>query len=287
MIDIMEIIPQEGVRYSIINIIAYILGKVINDYMERYTKASHSWSPDRKCLIIMKNEFLFKRVLLMTNAKKNYATIQELQEGNKVPSEEGLDIKGLPLNKSGTNETTQNRLKKILYEDILNAENVDQVKVLKDLAVFEKEIYESLRTGQKTFYKPARINSASSYEDPMRIQGVKGAVVWNELRQELESIDLESRNSIDILKVNINKKNVDSIEDPYIRDKCKEMLNSPSFKTGINAISVPRDVEIPKWLVPYIDYTTIINDNISVFPLDPIGLHKMNLNNNYTNILRL
>lgn len=286
-----EIIPQEGLRYSIINILAYCLGHIINDYMEKYTKCSNSWSPDRKCLLIMKNEFLFKRMLL-TEAKKNYASIQEVQEGNIIPKGKGTDIKGLAMKKSTVNKQTQERLEEILYEDILNAgEQIDQVKVLKDLAKFEKEIFESLRNGYKTFYKPHRIKSINSYENPMRVFGIKQAIAWNSIRGEhLEAIDLEERNSIDIVKVNITPKNIDEIKDVYPNEyeKMKNLMNNdPNFGVGINGIGIPKNVDVPEWVIKFIDYTSIINDNLKLFPIEPLGIYRGNDNNNYTNIISL
>ena len=55
--------PNDNVRYSIINILAYILDRIINDYMERFCLNNHSLSKElnsgfnRKCKILMKNEF--------------------------------------------------------------------------------------------------------------------------------------------------------------------------------------------------------------------------------------
>ena len=57
LIDPMVIVPQDGLRYSIINIIAYCIGILVNDYMMKYCNNSHSTN-DRACLITMKNEFL-------------------------------------------------------------------------------------------------------------------------------------------------------------------------------------------------------------------------------------
>lgn len=53
----MIIIPQDGLRYSIINIIAYCLTILVNDYMSKYCQNSHTTN-ERPCLITMKNEFL-------------------------------------------------------------------------------------------------------------------------------------------------------------------------------------------------------------------------------------
>lgn len=50
--------PQDYLRYSIINMMGYIISFLINDYMEKFTQNNHSFSKDRKCFIFMKNEFL-------------------------------------------------------------------------------------------------------------------------------------------------------------------------------------------------------------------------------------
>ena len=97
----------------------------------------------------------------------------ELQEGNIIPDQKSLDIKGMDaFVKSSTNPTVQKRLKSILYDDILNSENIDQIKILKDIAKVEKEIFDSINAGRKEFFKPVKVKSLSSYENPMRIQGI-------------------------------------------------------------------------------------------------------------------
>ena len=57
LIDPMVITPQDGLRYTIINILAYCIGIIVNDYMERYCDNAHTTN-ERKCLIVLKNEFL-------------------------------------------------------------------------------------------------------------------------------------------------------------------------------------------------------------------------------------
>ena len=57
LIDPLVIIPQDGLRYSIINIISYCLTILVNDYMSKYCQNSHTTN-ERPCLITMKNEFL-------------------------------------------------------------------------------------------------------------------------------------------------------------------------------------------------------------------------------------
>ena len=56
------------------------------------------------------------------------------------------------------------------------------------------------------------------------------------------------------------------------------------IKNEITSIAMPLDVETPEWVLDFIDYNTIINDNIS-FPLDSLGIHEGKAN--YTNIVRL
>jgi hypothetical protein len=296
--NILQIIPQDNLRYSLINIMAHCLDLVINDYMLRFTKGNYSYADGKDCLIIMKNEFLFKRVLL-TDAKKNYASIQELQEGTKLDNVP--DIKGLAIDKASMNATTRKALKNILVEDILNIDQIDQVNIIKKIAILEDKIFKSLQSGEKNYYKPVTIKSISTYDDPTRIQGIKASIVWNYLRENLEAIDLDSRNAIDIVKVNINSNNISKIRDiyPNIYEKLVDLVGLPKekakncqyadlFKGSISAIAIPKDVKAPEWLREFIDYVSIINVNVKNFPIESIGIRRMGKDSiNYSNIISL
>ena len=78
--------------------------------------------------------------MLITEAKKHYASKMELQEGNTIPEDKSLDVKGMDaFVKSSMNPTIQAKLKKILYEDILNTEAIDPIQVLRDTSSITDE----------------------------------------------------------------------------------------------------------------------------------------------------
>src|SRR5699024_489790 len=110
------------------------------------------------------------------------------------------------------------------------------------------------------------------------IQSVRGALVYNKVKYDyMPGINMDERSSVDILKININKKNVGLIEqshpDTYLI--LQDLLSMPTFRDGIKAISLPPDIQIPDWLYNYIDYNTIVNDNLTPFPIETIGIKKM------------
>lgn len=297
VINPIVIIPHDGLRYSIISIMANALGDCINDFMYRYCCNSNSHLPqdadlpnkNAKCMMFMKNEFLMKRALL-TDAKKHYAAKLELQEGNVVPEEESLDVKGMEaFAKSTISDDTKTKLKKILYEDILNTPMIDQALVLRKIAIVENDIYKSIQNGEKLYYKPVKIRSASGYSDPMRIQGIKASIAYNELHEpDTEAIDLTIRNSVDIVKVEINKKNIGIIEEDFpgvYHRAITLMANNKYYAAGIDAIAIPLNEIVPAWVLPFVRYAEIINDNVAKFPLESIGLNRGNDHNNSTNIL--
>lgn len=287
-INPMRIIPQDNVRYSIINIMAYILDKVVNDYMVRFTKANFSYTDYIPCKIIAKNEFLFKRAIL--NGKKNYASYQEMQEGNRIPAKEALDVKGIKaLAKSDSPDSTKAALKKILIEDVFKADKIDQVKIIKDLAVVEHTILNSISSGSKEYYKPVNIKAIVSYDNPMRIQGIKASVVWNELRTgDMEVIDLDQRNHVEVAKVILNKSTVYKLQDyPEVYGKAVALLQKKEFAGGIAAIAIPISENVPEWLAQIVDVETIVTDNISGFPLEPLNIKRFNKPVSLSNILKL
>lgn len=284
--------PQEGFRYSIINILAYCISKMIRDYLIRYCINSGSINKDRaasKCYMISKNEYLFKRVLIV--AQKNYCDIQELQEGNIVPEKKQFTIMGMPIDKSTLNKGTRDALQKILYEDILKPGTIDQIQVLKKLCIFEREIIKGIQEGKKDYLKPVTVKSIDNYADPMRIFGIKAIMVYNELKDNSQAvIDIHARNNIYVVKLDISAKNIDRIKEvrPDKVDAILKLLEIKQFKDGIDIMALPLNEGVPEWLLEFVDYTELINSNMSNFPLDQIGISKIGKDAvNYSNILQL
>lgn len=284
------VMKQDWLRYSIINIMAYCLDILINDYMEKFTMNNNSYDPNRKCKILMKNEFTFMRIL-MTQVKKHYASLQEVQEGNIVPKDKQLDVKGIDcFAKSTIAQSTRDALSNILLEDILRADTIDQLKIIKHLAILEKHIIQSIHSGSTEYYKPVTIKSLATYKDPMRIQGIKASVVWNALKtDDLEGINMDERNAIWVVKCDLTLKNVDDLlgKYPEVKEKAIDVLNMREFGGKIDAIALPMDLEIPEWVKDIVDYKSIVNSNIGGFPIESIGIQRMgNRNINYTNIIQ-
>ena len=288
----LQIIPQDNVRYSLINIMTFVVSKLCNDYIESNTKNINSWSSDRKCKMYLKNEFLMKRMLL-TSVKKNYASILELQEGKSVPQtiENSLDVKGMDAFVKSTRPlSTRNALKEILYRDILTSDKIDQVQVLKDLAIFEKKLIASIYEGSKEYYKPLTVKALSAYNDPMKQQGVKAIIAWNALKDQNEpAINLNDRNAINVAKIILNNSMVDSLKEknPELYERAKLALQKEEFGGKIDAVAIPLDLKVPKWVMDILDIDSIITDNFKGFPLGSINIVKPSKDITYINLLKL
>ena len=291
-VDPMKIIPQDNVRYSLINIMTFIVSKLCNKYIEDSTKNNHSWSPDKKCKMYLKNEFLMKRMLL-TSVKKNYASILELQEGKAVPQtiENSLDVKGMEAFVKSTRPlSTRNALKEILYRDILTVDKIDQVQILKDLAIFEKQVIAAVYDGSIEYYKPAKVKALNAYDDPMKQQGVKAIMAWNDLRDPSEpAINLNDRNAINIAKVVLNTSMVESLKEknPELYERAVEVLKKDEWSGKIEAVALPLDLKVPQWLLDIVDIDSIVTDNLKGFPLGSVNIVKPNNNISYINLLKL
>lgn len=296
-------IPQDNMKFALINIMCYILSTVINLYMIDFTKQSKSYRSDSLCKINMKNEFYMARIML-TYAKKNYASLQILQEGNYL-GDGVLSVSGIPcLAKSSTSKDTQKALRKILLEDILTCDSVDQLKLIKDIAILEKTIYTELQSGSKKYYKPVIIKSMDNYKLPFRIQGIKAAIAWNYVKDnDFPGFNLGERNSLDVIKIKIDKYVLETIKDTYPQQyaKFKNILDPNSldlceetipinvvFRGSIDSIGLPKDLAVPEWLKIFIDYDAIITDNLSGFPLSSVGICQFgNKKATYSNVIHL
>lgn len=303
MINPLITTAQDNAKFALVNIMCYILSSVINLYMLDFTKESGSFRGESACRINMKNEFFMIRVM-MTDAKKHYASMQVLQEGNYLGT--GVpDIKGLDaLTKSSTAIDTRKALKKILVNDILTGDTVDQMKIIKDLAILEQQMFNDLRSGSKKYYKPLTVKSIDNYDDPSKIQGIKASLVWNYVKtSDLPGIDITARNGIDAAKIILTPQSLESIRYDYPEqyEKFMDLIDptrtayyegrdiKPLLGKGqLKVIGIPKEVEVPKWLIPLVDYNQIINDALSGFPSASAGISQLDSRAvNYTNIVKL
>lgn len=285
-----KIIPQDSLKYSIVNMIAYICSGLVVDYLEQYSKNTLSYKEGKVCELIMKNEFYFLRALL-SKSKRNYLDYQMLQEGNKIPENERLAIMGMPINKTTLPDGIKKKFRNVLLEEIIKSDEIDQVKLMKELVKIEKNIYDNIMSGKTDYYKPSNIAAISSYDNPMGKDGVVASLIYNELRDEdMPAINLEERNRLIIIKLKVDKKSAIRIKDSYpeVYEKLMALFDHPTLGSRIKYIALPQDVKPPKWILEFVDFKLIINDNLKNFPVESVGLLRLGQDTvNYSNIIKL
>ena len=84
-----------------------------------------------------------------------------------------------------------------------------------------------------------------------------------------------------IIKTKINTKNYNIIENEFPEHTLRlaKLLNTPEYKGNITSIAIPTNIDIPSWIIPFIDYNTIVQDNLRSFPLKELGISKLESKN--------
>lgn len=282
---------NDDLKYSIINIIIHICGILVLDYLNNYCNLNYSNRKDTPSKLKMKNEFAFSSVML-TDSQRNYVSCQVRQEDKYIDDNQNarLAVTGLSIDKSVLPENIKKEFKKILYEDIMSVDVPDQINIMKKMIIIEKSIIESIKNGESTYYKPDSISPISSYEYPMRVNGIKACIMYNEIKpSDYPSINLNEHNFIYKIKCNINKHNIDIIKDTYpeVYENIYKVLNNPALSDKLDTIGFPLDAKVPEWIIPFVNIGEIINSNLSNFPLESVGLKRLNDNVNYSNIIQL
>ena len=159
-----------------------------------------------------------------------------------------------------------------------------------------RSVNDSLHKGERTFLLPKSVNEVEAYKNPFSEQGVRAVILWNYLypdqeivlptKMDLVKLTLNDDRSLNHLRLT-NKEMYDRVE--------KYILNNPNDKIsskGLDILAIPRNIDkIPEWLIPYIDYNTIVIDTISPFysVLESIGLHTLTTSKKdyHSNILNM
>lgn len=270
---------DEDNRLATINILAYIIGAVVNDILLDYGKKSNVCE-EKRSLYNMKNEFYFSK-LIVAKTKKRYLSRVLLREGNRLKKPK-YDVKGFDFKKAMVSKPAQNIFMKLIKEDLLGDGKIDLKLLMYKLNTFRKEIESSLDNGETTYLTIANAKELEAYDDPSKEQGVKGLLAWNLTMPEkavkfpaklpLVKLNIPTIESMNGLK-NTYPEVYNAIIDGVFNDKTKIFIKPKKDSKGVysdvcdglTVLSIPVGEKIPEWARPYIDKTTIINNVLSPF----------------------
>ena len=184
----------------------------------------------------------------------------------------------------------------MVKEKLLNGD-INIATIVKDLEEFEETVKNSLLSGDKDFLIPKSVKELGAYKEPFKEQGMRAIVAWNAVEID-NPIELPAK--IDIVKVKMETLQdceplKETNPDIYRRIE-RDIFNSPHKKIrekGISVIAIPRNIDkVPEWIMPFIDFDTTINDNISRFHsvLRSLGIELIKTSGNkqhFSNILHL
>ena len=91
---------------------------------------------------------------------------------------------------------------RIIKDHILNSDTIELKEMIKELQDFKKEIYSSIKRGERTFLPNGNAKALQAYKDPGSEQSVRGVLAWNMLNPD-NRIEIPSK--VSLVKMNIFK----------------------------------------------------------------------------------
>jgi len=274
---------NEEEQMAILNLIINVVTKVLEVLFNKV--GENKKIPEKyRSIINMKNEFIYKRLLLTYN-KKQYSGIitGELGKLLKKPS---LDIKGLSIKKTNIAKKIRTKFTEILKNDILQAENIDIKTILEKYDDLIFLIRDSLEKRETTFSLPKNLEKIETYKIPESQESIRGTLIWNALEPE-EQIDPPEK--INMLKLKETTKDSPEMQalklthpekyDTILRVVFNEGVSNPKIDIShfnFNCICFPKTIEeIPEYLIPFIDFEDIGRNNISngYILLESLGIY--------------
>ena len=274
--------------FILINICCYILTRYSEMFLKRYCK--DHW------MIANKNEFYYP-ILITVDAKKHYLTLTKLQEGKEIKPPK-IEIHGLDLTKAETSDKTEKFFNDLIRNEIMYSKSINVSRILTKLREFEMVIEDSLRSGKLDYLPLKSVKDLNGYKDPYKEQGVKAVYIWNRL---FASLQINLPEKVLALKLTLGKfkdyeDNRDKIPEIYRKIIEEEIFNSdkvPIARGGFSIIALPQNLEkIPEWIIPFINFKKIIEDNVSKFnsilkSLGSITLKSKATNTHISNLIDL
>lgn len=278
--------------YRVGGVVMYIATQAISHQLAMF---SMNVGISRKKInkLAMKAEFVFP-VLITSEVTKHYYGVVYIKEGY-IYSEPKLDIKGVHL----LNNTLPNDLKKgvkermmLVINNVLNNKKVSIVDEINNIKTIEKNIINSLVSGDTKYYKKTKIKESSSYKLDKIKSPYKNHTFWIDVFKNLYGeISEPPYEVIKIPTTLVNKTLLNNWVENHFEGKVKEDLIKWLIKH--NKTTLPRiyiseeyvsGFGIPKEIIPIIDRKAIVLELTNTYRMFLVSLgyfpkHKTTLTN--------
>lgn len=279
---------DEPLSFKLVNMAVYILIKGTVVAGDIFCKGANVPAEYRKW-IDMKNEFLFKRLVMYSSAKKNYVVNTRLQEGKIIDE---MPATGIKLNSSVIHPEVKKRVMDCIESKIIRSEKVDPIAIMYEIKNIEKYIVDSIKAGDLTLGRKARYSGPKGYATGVyRNDAGRSAFIWNILFPT-EKINAGDYGFIFPTTVYTEEDVRRKIGRKY--PEVAEELIEKIFKDenlapyGLKSIMLPMGHEnvktLPEWMISVVDYDKLTRKHLScINTLTPsIGVRNTALTSSQT-----
>jgi hypothetical protein len=293
-------IPQNNDNdFKLVNSLCAIASRYMDRQLVVFMKDCYATTPIEKYALMMKNEFYYKRIILYSGVKKNYAGYILLREGKMLPEKKQISFTGIKLTSSKIPKLIRDFQTSIIEDFILKTEEVNPILILNQLEILKNLIKSQLQNGDKTLGMKVRYSGPDSYKNAVSNENFLLAETFNRLFPESEILGGDYMYKFNTTVLHIE--DLDKIKDETIRTKVKDRVfcefwnNEPNIlrARGLKTFAIPLDgdiLKIPSWLIDILDYDLLIKYNLqSITDLLPsIGIKLLSVSSNdrrYSNLV--
>lgn len=237
--------------------------------------------------IAMKNEFKFD-VFVPTNVAKHYYAAISCQEGN-VFKEDEYEIKGVHLKSSNSPKSIVKKASTMM-ENIMKTvkagEKIKITNILKEIADTERNIFESIKSGDLEFFRLAEIKKPDAYVKSAEESPYGYHMFWMETMSAKYGVYSEPpyqaiRIATTLDNPTLTKEWMENMEDKELSARIKDWfirndkVKLPSLLIPVEAIKVNG---IPKEIIDIIDIRKIVYNLCKIFYLilETLGFYICN-----------